>query len=360
MKKVLIAPLDWGLGHATRCIPIIRELLKRQCCVVIAGSGDSLALLQNEFPQLTFFILSAYAPVYSRTQSMILKILSQVPKFLRTINREHQQIETLIVQHQIDFIISDNRYGCWSSKVPSVFITHQLNILMPQGAQWLQPVISYFNKRLLKKFSRCWIPDYAEDELRLSGKLSDHNRGAIDPVTYIGPLSRFSPINNAETRYDLVCVLSGPEPQRSIFEEKIRKQLRNSGLKYMVIRGVLSDHGFKSEGEEGFLNTNGLETVISQSSIVIARSGYSTIMDLAVLGKRGILVPTPGQTEQEYLADRWKEKGAFYSVHQHDFNLHDALEQSKKYTGLEIDRNYSNQLLTRALDALLRESTPGK
>ena len=137
----MVTPLDWGLGHATRCIPIIQELLNRGCTVLIAGSGDSLLLLKNEFPHLTFFTLSAYSPVYSRTQSMIWKMVSQLPKFADVIRKEHQQIEALIEDHKIDFVISDNRYGCWSSKIPSVFITHQLNILMPKSLKWVEPLI---------------------------------------------------------------------------------------------------------------------------------------------------------------------------------------------------------------------------
>ncbi len=167
------------------------------------------------------------------------------------------------------------------------------------------------------------------------------------------PLSRFRHTNNIEHKYDLVCVLSGPEPQRNMFEEKVREQLRSSGLRYFVIRGVYSPTNSCDENGAEFLNSEGLQAVISQSSLVIARSGYSTIMDLAVLGKKGILVPTPGQTEQEYLADRWKKKGVFYSVPQDSFNLRAALEESKSYTGFRVDRGTSAEL-SNALDELLK------
>jgi len=240
MKKILITPLDWGLGHATRCIPIIRELLKRGCIVLIAGSGNSLLLLKNEFPHLTFYTLSAYSPVYSRSQSMIWKIVSQIPKFIEVMRKEHQQIQVLIENHKIDFIISDNRYGCWSAKIPSVFITHQLNILMPNGLKWIEPLVRQVNKRLIKKFSTCWIPDYAEKTLSFSGKLSQQDGDALRHITHIGPLSRFRHTNNIEHKYDLVCIFSGPEPQRNIFEEKVREQLQSSGLRYFVVRGVYS------------------------------------------------------------------------------------------------------------------------
>lgn len=351
MKKILITPLDWGLGHASRCVPIIRELLQRGCTVLIAGSGDSLLLLKNEFPHLTFFTLSAYSPVYSRTQSMIWKIVSQIPKFANVIRKEHEQIETLIEDHKIDFVISDNRYGCWSSKIPSVFITHQLNILMPKGLKWVEALIGMINRWLIGKFSACWIPDYADRESSLSGKLSEHN-GAFKRLCHIGPLSRFHRIINGKHKYDVVCVFSGPEPQRNIFAEKIREQLQSSGLRYFIICGVYSSTQSSKENEVEFLNSEGLQTVISQSPLVIARSGYSTIMDLAVSGRKGILVPTPGQTEQEYLADRWKKKGIFYSVPQDDFNLRAVLEESKSYTGFRANGGASAEL-SNALDELL-------
>ena len=355
MKKILIAPLDWGLGHATRCIPIIRELLTRECTVLVAGSGDSLLLLKNEFRYLTFFTLPSYNPVYATSKKMTWKILTQVPKFVKAIKAEHRQIESLVEEYNIDVIISDNRYGCWSRKTRSIFVTHQLNILMPKGLRWLQPFIHFLNKKFIEKFSACWVPDFPEKSLSLSGKLSERNEKRVNIIKHIGPLSRFSGTNNQEHQYDLVCVFSGPEPQRSIFEKKVKEQLRDSGLRYFVIRGVLSHEPGSSENEAAFLNSGALEVVMSRALMVIARSGYSTIMDLAVLGKRGILVPTPGQTEQEYLADRWKEKGAFYSAPQHKFNLQAALNESKAYPGFTIDRSRATQLLNKALAELLGE-----
>jgi uncharacterized protein (TIGR00661 family) len=315
--------------------------------------GCTVLLLKNEFPHLTFFTLSAYAPLYSRTQSMIWKIARQIPKFVDVIRKEHQQTDALVEKHKIDFIISDNRYGCWSAKIPSVFMSHQLNILMPGGLKWIEPLVRRVNNRLIKNFSACWIPDYAEETLSLSGKLSRYDAAAFHNVIHIGPLSRFKHTNNIEYKYDLVCVFSGPEPQRKMFEEKVREQLRDSRLRYIVIRGVYSRTNSCDENGVEFLASEGLQAVISQSPLVIARSGYSTIMDLAVLGKKGILVPTPGQTEQEYLADRLKQKGVFYSVAQDSFDLRAVLEASKSYTGFRVDGGTSAEL-SNALDELLK------
>jgi uncharacterized protein (TIGR00661 family) len=353
MKRILVTPLDWGLGHATRCIPIIRELLKRECKVLIAGSGDSLLLLKNEFPHLTCLALPGYHPVYPSGENMVLKMGIQVPKFINVINKEHRYVESIIEEHAIDLVISDNRYGCWSAKIPSVFMTHQLNILMPKGWGWLSRLVGFLNKRLIKKFSFCWIPDYADPERSLSGTLSKATKYEVEHITHIGPLSRFSPKCDSSSRFDVLCIFSGPEPQRSIFEKKVNEQLGNSGLRYFVTRGVLSQKLSSQDNEVDFLNSEALQTVISQSSLVIARSGYSTIMDLAALGKKAILVPTPGQTEQEYLADRWKEKGVLYSMPQHNFDLGIAIKESEFYTGFKIDPRPVSAQFVHALNELL-------
>lgn len=159
MKKALIAPLDWGLGHATRCIPIIRELQRQGCSVVLAGSGDSLVLLKKEFPQSPAYSLPAYAPRYPDRGSMVWTMCRQLPHFVKVISSEHRALKDVLLREKIDLIISDNRYGCWSHKIPSVFITHQSNVLMPQRFGWLQNVIRKLHGTLIDRFHACWIPD---------------------------------------------------------------------------------------------------------------------------------------------------------------------------------------------------------
>ena len=355
MKRILVTPLDWGLGHATRCIPIIRELLNRHCIVFIAGNGDSLALLKHEFPGLHYCNMPGYHPVYSSGDSMVLKMIRQFPKFLNAISEEHREIESIIEANKIDVVISDNRYGCWSAKIPSIFITHQLNILMPKRFSWLSKVINSYNKQFIKKFTCCWIPDYPGDENSLSGKLSQVNWKHDTGVIHIGPLSRFSPSRNVAAQYDVACILSGPEPQRSIFEDIAVSQLKRSALRYVIVRGVLQTQEKKIPDAVPFLNSYDLQDVISKSSLVIARSGYSTIMDLAALHKNGIVVPTPGQTEQEYLADRWSERGVLYATTQNSFNLEIALKGSSLCTGFKKSMNNGNDLLKLRLDLILND-----
>lgn len=351
MKNILVAPLDWGLGHATRCIPIIREILRRECNVSIAGSGSSLQLLQNEFPSLNFFQIQPYDPEYPPGRNrMVWKMASQIPKFFQTIRKEHRQIEKIIADNSIDLIISDNRYGCWSEKIPSVFITHQSNILMPKRFGILERIVRSANEKYISKFSECWIPDFPEGN-NLTGQLNSFAKE--NNFKFIGPLSRFVGSKNIRKLYDVTAVLSGPEPQRTVLEKIIYDQFNSSSLNYCIVRGVF---GISAESTEPHifnnLNSKQLQDIIESSEVVIARSGYSTVMDMAALQKRVIFIPTPGQTEQEYLAKTLMEKGIAFSTEQYHFNLTDALQQSKNYSGFQNSISQP-ELLSKALDAVL-------
>ena len=351
MKRVLVTPLDWGLGHATRCIPLIRELQERGCDVFIAGSGSSLELLRDEFPQLTAFSIAGYEPTYS-TGSMITAMISQLPKFYKAISREHREIDKLITQNKIGFIISDNRYGCWTKKIPCAFITHQSNILMPKRFGWLGKLVSKINGGYMKRFSVCWIPDYPDG--RLSGTMLAFGKTDLKvPYEFIGSVSRLKPVNTLEKKYDIVAIFSGPEPQRTIFEQIVVDELMNSGLRYFIVRGIVP--GRKKDGKANivdFLPASELQQVINESEVVIARSGYSSIMDMAAMGKKAILIPTPGQTEQEYLAIQLKEKNIAFSMEQKEFDLEKALAETAKYSGFATQQA-DVSLMKNAMDKFL-------
>ncbi|MEJ7644325.1 MAG: glycosyltransferase [Chryseolinea sp.] len=334
MAKILVAPLDWGLGHATRCVPIIQLLVKHGHDVTLSGSGDSLALLNEEFPDLKSFSLPAYAPAYSSSDSMWWKLLIQTPKFLAVIKNEHKAVESIVAQQRIDAIISDNRYGCWSSAIPSILITHQTNIRLPRSLFFIKALVRRLNIRLVSRFTQCWIPDN-DGPLNLSGNLTRIKGLNPSKVKFIGNLSRFAPLAESETVYDVVFVLSGPEPQRKIFENIIVNQVVSTHLRYFIVRGIVAG-GPALPGNisyADFLPTKSLLNLITRSRCIVARSGYSTIMDLAKLGKKAIFIPTPGQTEQEYLAKRVKKMKIAYSMPQHLFNLREAWNASAEYTG---------------------------
>lgn len=366
MKKVLVAPLDWGLGHASRCIPLINLLLEKNCIVLIAGSGRSLELLKHEFPSLKYFSLKGYDPQYPASGGMVIKMAAQLPRFLSVIRKEHNQLEKIVAGEKIDLVISDNRFGCWSSKVKSVFITHQSNILMPKRFGWLQGWVRKMNHRVMKKFSACWIPD-VPGEKSLAGILgkTDHRDSKDLSFRHIGILSRFlsygssgGGVQNISPRYDVLCIFSGPEPQRTLFETIVVEQLSELKLRAAIVRGIPSSEEKTKLNVDAdvidFASTQQLWQLITMSEVVLARSGFSTVMDLATLQKKAIFIPTPGQTEQEYLATRLMEQKIAYSVSQKSFNLAVAMKHASQYQGFaELDMD--DALLHEAIDEVLTD-----
>jgi uncharacterized protein (TIGR00661 family) len=343
--------LDWGLGHATRCIPIINEFLRRECDVQIASSGSALILLRQEFPQVTFHELVSYDAHYSRIFPLSFSLLLQTPKFLSRIKKEHDQIEKIVREEKIDFVISDNRYGCWTKQAPTVFMGHQINILLPWALRWMEPLVNYFNHRQIKKFNYCWVPDELNN--RLTGKLTEA-KGL--KVNYIGMLSRFKKNKSIEKKYDLLVLVSGPEPQRTMMEMEIIKKLTDSRLTVMLVRGIPGNATSMTAinaniVQRDYLSAKELNNVIEESDIVISRSGYSTIMDLAKLGKRAIFIPTSSQTEQMYLADQLSKRKIAYCMDLKELDVNKAIELSIGYSGFSGEHN--NGLLVKTINELL-------
>ncbi|NNK81462.1 MAG: glycosyltransferase [Flavobacteriales bacterium] len=310
-RIALVAPLNWGLGHATRCIPLISEYLEKGWQIHMASDGDALELLRREFPKLIFHDLPAYDVRYSRSsESMMMTMVSQIPKIKARISKEKKWLDRFLMNQHLDLIISDNRYGLHHDSVKSVIICHQLNIKTPI----MSGVVSGLHARYLNRFDECWIPD--SEDRRLSGDLS---AGELKiPVRFIGPLSR---LHRAECHCDPVpflAILSGPEPQRSLLEKALIPVLRTIP-NTILIRGIIKDESQSFDGELkiiGNLGSRKLEGLINCSEVVICRSGYSSIMDLCAMKKEGVLIPTPGQPEQQYLAEHLKNHPLFTIIEQ--------------------------------------------
>jgi len=319
--KIIVAALNWGLGHATRCIPIINELIKQHAEVILASDGRAYELFRSEFPNLKLFQLAPYDVTYAKEQ-MVLNIAGQLPVILLGIYKEHKALLKIIQQEDIRGIISDNRFGCYHPKVFSVFLTHQLNIKIP-----LKPIEMFtrlINRKVIDRFHECWIPDYPGKE-NISGELSIP-KGIKNPI-FIGPLTRFKN-KIVENKYDVIALLSGPEPQRSILEKIIIEQACHLDINIIIVQGKTEKFEHIKKGQleiVSFLKAKELNKTILSSDVVICRSGYSTIMDLLALHKKAIMIPTPGQTEQEYLAESFHKRKIFYSVTQKRFNLKEAL-----------------------------------
>ncbi len=325
--KIIVAALNWGLGHATRCIPIINELIKQKAEVILASDGRAYELFKSEFPNLKIYQLAPYDVTYAKEQ-MVLNIAGQLPVILLGIYKEHKALLKIIQQENIKGIISDNRFGCYHPKVFSVFLTHQLNIKIP-----LKPVEMFtrlVNRKVIDRFHECWIPDYPGKE-NISGELSIP-KGIKNP-TFIGPLTRFQNKIVAK-KYDVIALLSGPEPQRSILEKLIIEQASSLFIKTIIVQGKTEKFEHSKQGNleiVSFLKAKELNKIILSSDLVICRSGYSTIMDLLALNKKAIMIPTPGQTEQEYLAESFHKRKIFFTVKQNEFNLKNALLQIRDF-----------------------------
>lgn len=327
--RVLLAPLDWGLGHATRCIPIIFKLQEQNCDIIIAAEAAGKSLLQKEFPDLIFIELKGYRIQYSHNKLWLPIILAlQFPKLLYRIYAENRWLKKMVIAHQIDAVIADNRLGLSHKKIPCIYITHQLKI--KTGNYFTELLAQKIHYHFINKYSTCWIPD-AAGKINLAGELSHPEVLPKVPAMYLGPFSRFEK-KEVDIKYDLCILLSGPEPQRSIFEKIILTELKKYKGSVILIRGL---PGILTEIElnintveiKNHLPAADLNQVLLQSKLIISRSGYTTVMDLIKLQKRAILVPTPGQTEQEYIAGYLHEQHIFYCDQQEHFSLMRVLEK---------------------------------
>jgi len=330
-KKILVAALNWGLGHATRSIPIIKELEENHFEVLLASDGVALELLNKEFPYLPSFKLPSYNISYSRTAAFFsLKMLTQTSHILKTIAEENRITTALIDDYKIDGIISDNRWGVYSKKIPSVFITHQLNVL--SGAT--SPISSKIQQKYIENYDECWVPD-TEGNSNLSGKLGHLKTSKLN-IKYLGIISRVKH-QKLEKTTDIFIILSGPEPQRSILEDKLLKECKAYDGNVVIVRGIIEkEQKIDKIGNitiYNFMQSAELESFLNSSKLVISRSGYTTILDLAKLGKKAFFIPTPGQPEQEYLAKRLKKLKLANSCAQKDFSL-EMLKNNEDYRGL--------------------------
>ena len=306
-KKVLVCPLNWGLGHATRCIPIIERLVTNGNEVIIAADGLPLTLLKERFPDLKTIKSPSYAVRYSAGKSQILVLLLQLPRILKGIWKENRWLNQLLQNEQIDIVISDNRFGLWTKHCRCVYMTHQIMIKMPQSLKWAESLAYRLHKAIIDRYDECWIPDSAENGL--SGDLA-HQYPLPDNARFIGHLSRFGGKTFApDSSYNTVALISGPEPQRSLLEQAIIREFSDKNERLLLLRGLPGNSELPETSvnidPKAHLEDSQLAPFLLGCQRIICRSGYSSIMDLQALNclHKATLIPTPGQTEQEYLAE---------------------------------------------------------
>lgn len=326
-KRILIAPLDWGLGHTTRCIPIIRGIMSLGHEVVFAGDKRQLAFIKETFPQIDSRLLEGYRVRYSR-RALMLTLMWQMPRLLNTIRKEHRWMQQLVTTEQIDGIISDNRYGLWHPQKPTVIVTHQPGVLTGLG-KMADAFIRRAHYRFLNRFATVWIPDLERND-GLAGELS-HPTPLPRGAAYIGWLSQFEPAKT-EGHQHILILLSGPEPQRSMLSDLLWAQAKGLQRTIVFVEGKADATRNDRPAHIRHIplaNAEILQPLIEHASLIICRSGYSTLMDLAILGKKAILIPTPGQTEQEYLARSLAQRGIFHTEDQKGISLRDAIPEAE-------------------------------
>ena len=332
-KKIIVAPLNWGLGHSTRCIPIINALIEEGFTPIIASDGAALKLLQKEFPELKSYRLPSYNIKYTKKGTRLkYRMLYDSLRIIKSVKREKSIIEKIVNKEGVIGIISDNRFGVRCKNVPSIYMTHQMNVFSGNTTF----LTTLLHQKVISKFDGCWIPDYNDDS-SLAGILSDVNSSNID-IKYIGALSRFT-YREVPKKLNLLILLSGPEPQRTILEKIIFDELKEYDKKVLIVRGIISDKQeitrIKNIKIINYMLKEELENSINESEFILARSGYSTIMDLEKLKAKAFFIPTPGQFEQEYLAKHLEQKKIAPYSNQQDFKIN-MLEKINDYSGFKI------------------------
>jgi UDP:flavonoid glycosyltransferase YjiC (YdhE family) len=358
-KRILVAPLNWGLGHATRCIPIIHKLREKGFDVVIAASERPFHLLKKEFPELTHIYFPNYEIDYPEKGSMGWHLIKKAPYAYRETLKEHRKLKKLIWRYKIKGIISDNRFGLYSKLVPCVIMSHQLQLEMPKGWGFIKGIVNRMNVGYLKKFNTVWIPDSA-DEPNLSGTLS-HFKGLPATARYLGIISRFTNMEIPEGRqmepFDMLISISGPEPQRTILENRLTEQALKLPFKVLMVVGRTEDGKEKEKIGNNIikiahLNSERMFMAMKSAKYIVCRSGYTTVMDLAALGQKAAFIPTPGQPEQEYIAEIYKKQGLANYASQDTADLFKLIEEYDNYKGF-AEFKPEDDLLDKAIDEFL-------
>jgi len=352
-KTIVFCPLDWGLGHATRCVPIIQALTDAGAHIIIAADKGPALILKELFPLARHIPFPGLTIRYPEKGNMALFMARTFPKLIQQTGLERKFIQELVQKEKVDLVFSDNRYGVYTDLCPCIFMSHQLFIRGTQNTQFMEPLIRKITWSYIRKFDACWVPDF-EIAPGMAGNLSHGNYYPHRQMLFTGPLSRFSCVQAEKPDFefpDILVLLSGPEPLRTQLEVKLMHQLTELNLQALIVQGLphkgqtLSRNG--SIWECPHLPSAQLKYCIQNAKMIISRSGYSTVMDLIYLKQKAIFIPTPGQTEQEYLAKLYLQQKWFFSMPQNEFSVKHSSKEFENFSfpetpNFEID--FANEM----------------
>jgi UDP:flavonoid glycosyltransferase YjiC (YdhE family) len=340
MSHVLVSPLNWGLGHATRDIPVIKNLLDHHHEVTIAACGNARSVLEQEFPGCRTIDFPDYPVSFSGSRFFLPKFVASFPLILKAISAERKHLELILAKDHYDLIISDNRLGIYSSEIPSVFITHQLHYHLPLvfwPAELLAVALNGFHHG---KYRHIVVPDNPSTQTALAGKLSRPGADATKRRVYFSGILTSIRKRDREEDLDYLVMVSGPEPQRTRLQEILLDQIPAIEGKRVILLGSPGDHALGEQSDTcriiPYASTREKEELMNRAQFIICRSGYTSMMEIAELGKQhALFIPTPGQTEQEYLSWYYENKGWFHSQNQYDLHLPHDIRVARKpgYTG---------------------------
>jgi UDP-N-acetylglucosamine transferase subunit ALG13 len=339
--RILYAVYHWGLGHATRSLVAMRALLARGDEVTIMMQpGPGLELLRSELGDSCDYIplRDTPAPLGRYPALFYLRMSLSVPWILAGFRNEHRVTERLVRERGFDLVVSDSRIGVWSSVVPSYFIFHSLHQIVPGRSRALERMVEWGQRGLLSGFAKVLIPDVEEDG-GLSGYLGhdpafDWGRGRL---VYIGPLSDIGRSGTPED-IDYFFSVSGLGIPQQTFATLVLDALPKIPGRVVVTLGRPEKAGetqrINGAVVHGYLDRERQAEMLNRARVVVTRSGYTTLMELAELGKRALFVPTPGQSEQEYLARYHQERGHVCSTTQARLDIPRDIARARESAGV--------------------------
>lgn len=316
-KKVLVAALDWGMGHLTRLTELLRKITPED--LVIACTPFQQEYYSYYFPDATYELIPELNWRWSGKKSALSELFIQRKKWTKHIGKDQLIVDELVAKYSIEVILSDNRYGFYHPDTHNICLTHQLNI---PGNSFEKPVIKKLLRDYLSPFQEIWVPDYEDRTQRLSGELSESINIAFSPVRYIGPLSRFN-WEESPKKKRTTLLLSGPEPQRRLFLEHFLKHQSSHLSELTVVTPMPYPIKALEQVQQLVIrpSTAHLHEILNETKVLISRAGFTTIMETHQLDKtRKIIVPTPSQREQKYLARHLDGRYGFEKWLQKDLN----------------------------------------
>lgn len=359
-----MAPLDWGLGHATRCVPVIREFLRQGAQVELAVVKSNAGLLRRIFPNLRQHLAPSYNIVYPKHgYNMGLWLLKNGVHLNKVIRFEHRYADKMVESRGFDVLVSDNRFGFYSRKAKSIYMTHQRRIAFPSLLSAFEPMGVLWHASVMRHFDEVWVPDLPEFP-GYAGRMS-HVNSCPRPLKFVGALSRFSNEeliagkgDSPKSRYKFVAIVSGVEPARSRFENLLKDIFLKTEGRHAIIMGRPA-LGVKkwSEGNVDFfthLEDSDFAETVRSAEWVVSRGGYSTILDMAVLGAKCIFVPTPGQYEQVVLARDLSEAGFALAIDENKLDRQTLLEVVSTSVRVALPKSKQNDLLKMAVQQSFR------